>query len=144
MIRALAKGLGNEIMLWSAIFLCAAVASFVYVLLFGRNLTEITPLQAVQLASAAATLAGRGGGFVGSLRERLGVDDLDVTTDEDGNAALRVGAYLSDNLYTDVEVNSQGETRIDLNLDITESLTARGSVKSDGETSLGIFFERDY
>jgi hypothetical protein len=38
MIRALAKRLGNEIMLWSAIFLCATAAPFVYVLSFGRNL----------------------------------------------------------------------------------------------------------
>ena len=37
-IRALAKGLGNEAMRWSAVFLCAVVAPFVYVLLFGRNL----------------------------------------------------------------------------------------------------------
>ena len=38
MIRALAKRLGKEIMLWSAIFLCANVAPFLYVLVFGRNL----------------------------------------------------------------------------------------------------------
>ena len=38
MIRALAKKLGKEVMLWSAIFLCANVAPFLYVLLFGRNL----------------------------------------------------------------------------------------------------------
>ena len=38
MIRALAKRLGKEVMLWSAIFLCSNVASFLYVLLFGRNL----------------------------------------------------------------------------------------------------------
>jgi hypothetical protein len=38
MIRAIPKKLGNEIMLWSTIFLCANVAPFIYVLLFGRNL----------------------------------------------------------------------------------------------------------
>jgi hypothetical protein len=38
MIRALAKKHGKEVMLWSAVFLCANVAPFVYVLLFGRNL----------------------------------------------------------------------------------------------------------
>jgi hypothetical protein len=38
MIRALAKRLGKEVMLWSAIFLCANVAPFLYVLLFGRDL----------------------------------------------------------------------------------------------------------
>jgi hypothetical protein len=37
-IQALAKGLGNEAMRWSVVFLCAVVAPFVYVLLFGRNL----------------------------------------------------------------------------------------------------------
>ncbi|KAA9008080.1 translocation/assembly module TamB domain-containing protein [Histidinibacterium aquaticum] len=113
-------------------------------LLFGRNVSEITPLQAVQLASAVSTLAGRGGGFIGGIRDRLGVDDLDVTTDEDGNAAVRVGTYISENIYTDVEIDSEGDTRIDLNLDITPNLTATGSVGNDGETSIGIFFERDY
>jgi ABC-type Co2+ transport system permease subunit len=38
LIRALAKRLGRQVMLWSAVFLCANVAPFLYVLLFGRNL----------------------------------------------------------------------------------------------------------
>ena len=38
MVRALAKGLRNEIMLWSMIFLASTVAPFLYVLIFGRNL----------------------------------------------------------------------------------------------------------
>jgi|GEM_PF-960639 hypothetical protein len=37
-IRAVTKKLGNEIMLWSAIFLCANIATFLYVLIFGRNI----------------------------------------------------------------------------------------------------------
>jgi len=37
-IRAIAKGLGNEAMRWSGVFLCAIVAPFLYVLVFGRNL----------------------------------------------------------------------------------------------------------
>lgn len=36
--RALAKKLGKEVMLWSAIFLCTNVLPFVYVLFFGRNI----------------------------------------------------------------------------------------------------------
>ncbi len=38
MIRALARRLGKEAMLWSTIFLCANVAPFLYVLFFGRNI----------------------------------------------------------------------------------------------------------
>ena len=37
-VRALAKKLQKEIMLWSMIFLAATAAPFIYVLLFGRNL----------------------------------------------------------------------------------------------------------
>ena len=36
--RALAKGIWKELMLWSAIFLCATAAPFVYVFFFGRNI----------------------------------------------------------------------------------------------------------
>ena len=38
MMRAFAKKLGKEALVWSTVFLCAIVAPFIYVLLFGRNL----------------------------------------------------------------------------------------------------------
>ena len=37
-LRAFAKKLLNESMLWSTIFLCANVAPFLYVFIFGRNI----------------------------------------------------------------------------------------------------------
>ena len=113
-------------------------------LIFGRDLDEITPFQAVRLASAVSTLAGNGGGALNSFREDLGLDDFDVVLDGDGNAAVRAGAYLGENVYTDVTVSSDGSTEINLNLDISPSVTAKGTVDSDGESSIGIFFERDY
>ncbi len=114
-------------------------------LLFGRDLTEISPLQAVQLAAAVRTLTGGGGGgLLNDIRERFGLDDLDIVTDEDGQAGARIGKYVTDNIYTDVTVGASGEADVNLNLTISPSLTARGSVGSDGETGLGIFFEKDY
>ena len=38
MLRALAEQLRNEAVVWSIVFLCAIVAPFLYVLVFGRNL----------------------------------------------------------------------------------------------------------
>lgn len=114
-------------------------------LLFGRGLDNISALQAAQLANAVATLAGHGGvGIISNLRNRSGLDDLDLQTDADGNVQLRAGRYLTDNVYTDVTVGSHGKSTINLNLDITKSLTARGSVSNDGESKLGVYFERDY
>jgi translocation and assembly module TamB len=113
-------------------------------LLFGRGIDEISPLQAAQLASAAATLAGRGPGITERLRQNIGLDDLDLTTSENGGTAIRAGKYLSENIYTDLTVDSEGDTQLNLNLDVTDSFTVKGGVDNNGDTSLGLFFERDY
>ena len=114
-------------------------------LLFGRNIASISPLQAVQLASAVSTLAGRGdGGLIAGIRDGLDLDDLDFTTDEAGNAAVRAGKYITNNVYTDITIGGDATSEINLNLDITDDLSGRGGFGADGETSIGIFFERDY
>ncbi|MBO6674821.1 MAG: translocation/assembly module TamB domain-containing protein [Rhizobiales bacterium] len=114
-------------------------------LIFDRGLNELSPLQIAQLALAANELAGNAQGSVlGSLRDGLGLSDLDVVTDDEGNPAVRATQYVQENVYVGVEASTAGQARTTINLDITEDLTARGSVGSDGESSLGIFFERDY
>lgn len=114
-------------------------------LLFGRDLTEISALQALQMANAVRVLAGGADdGIVGRLRQNFGLDDLDIATDEDGETGLRVGRYINDNLYTDVTVGTSGTSEINLNLTLSPSVTVRGSAGSDGDTGIGIFFERDY
>jgi len=114
-------------------------------LLFGRELESLSPIQAGRLALAVRTLAGQGGeGIISNVRDGAGLADFDVTSDEDGNAAVRAGAYFGENIYTDVTVNATGDTELNLNLDLSSSVTLKGSTATDGETSLGVFFERDY
>ncbi len=114
-------------------------------LLFGRGLENLSPLQAAQLANAVATLAGRGGvGIIGRLRQGFGLDDLDVQTDATGATSLTLGKYLAKNVYTEVEVGQDGQSKVNLNLDVSKSLTLRGSAGSGGETGIGLFWERDY
>ncbi len=57
---------------------------------------------------------------------------------------MRAGKYLSDNLYTDITVGSTGQSEINLNLDLTPNITVRGGLDNEGETNLGVFFEKDY
>ena len=114
-------------------------------LLFGRNISEISAFQALQLASAVATLAGRGGaGIISNLRAGFGLDDLDVTTTDSGATAVRAGKYISENVYTDVTAASDGTADVSINLDLTKSLRAKGTVGSDGDTGIGLFFQKDY
>ncbi|GHF03330.1 translocation/assembly module TamB [Aliiroseovarius zhejiangensis] len=114
-------------------------------LLFGRSISDISALQALRLAAAVRTLAGKGGdGIVGNLRRNFGLDDLDLTTDASGETTLKIGKYISENIYTDVNIGADGDTKINLNLTISPSVTARGTVGSDGESTIGIYYERDY
>lgn len=115
-------------------------------LLFGRSVSGLSPLQLLQLADAATSLAGgsTNSGFIAGLRDNLGLDDLDLGTDDEGNAAVTAGRYLSDNIYTDITLNAEGDADLSLNIDLTPNITARGSVGSGGGSSIGIFFEQDY
>lgn len=114
-------------------------------LLFGRGLNEVSAFQLAQLANAIATLTGSGGdGVIARFRKSVGLDDLDITADEDGNASLKAGKYLSDQLYGEASVGVDGKSRIDLNLDLNADLTLHGSVGTDGQTGVGILFSKDY
>jgi len=114
-------------------------------LLFGKDLTSLSPLQAAQLASAVASLAGSGGeGIVGRIRQGFGLDDLDIATGTGGTTELRLGKYLSDNLYTDVTIGSDGTSQVNLNLDVRRGVTVKGFVGSEGQSGIGVYYQRDY
>ncbi|WP_135501570.1 translocation/assembly module TamB domain-containing protein [Roseovarius aestuariivivens] len=114
-------------------------------LLFGRGIDEISAFQAAELALAVATLSGqRSGGLQGGLRSALGLSDLDVTSTEDGATQFEAGAYLTENLYSSVTADTDGNQQINLNLDLSKTLTVKGRTGTDGDTGIGIFFEKDY
>ncbi len=114
-------------------------------LIFQRNLSELTPFQVAQLATAAATLAGGGsGGILEGLRSATGLSNLDVVTGDEGEIGVRAGAYLRDNIYLDVEAEDDGDARATINIDITDNLRGRATFGNDGEGSIGIFYEKDY
>lgn len=114
-------------------------------LIFGRGLTDLSPLQLVRLAGAAGELAGDGNpSLVDGLRSAAGLADLEVVTDASGNAAVKAGTYLQDNVYVSVQAGATGKSKISIDLDLGNNLKARGSAGSAGDTSLGVFYEQDY
>lgn len=114
-------------------------------LIFNRPMSELSPLQLAKLAGAAAELAGGGGGsLVDSLRDAAGLDDLDVVTDSSGNVAVQAGRYIQDNIYLGVTAGANGESKVNINLDISSDLKARGSMGTDGNSSVGVFYEKDF
>ncbi|NMA97075.1 MAG: translocation/assembly module TamB [Phyllobacteriaceae bacterium] len=115
-------------------------------LIFKRSMGELSPIQLAQLAAAAAELVGGGGGggLVDSLRGAAGLADLDIVTDDAGNVGVQAGTYLQENIYLGVTAGANGQSKVTINLDVTDDLTVKGTAGQNGDTSLGVFFERDY
>ncbi|QQR37307.1 translocation/assembly module TamB domain-containing protein [Devosia oryziradicis] len=114
-------------------------------LIFNRSMGELSPLQLAKLAGAAAELVGGGGnGLVDSLRGAAGLADLDIVTDDKGNVAVQAGTYIQDNVYLGVQAGAGGQSKVTINLDVTNDLKVTGAAGQDGNSSLGVFYEKDY
>ena len=114
-------------------------------LIFKRSMGELSPLQLAKLAGAAAELVGGGGnGLVDSLRGAAGLADLDIVTDDKGNIAVQAGTYIQDNVYLGVQAGAGGQSKVTINLDVTSDLKVTGAAGQDGNSSLGVFYEKDY
>ncbi|MBZ9848784.1 translocation/assembly module TamB domain-containing protein [Mesorhizobium sp. CA14] len=116
-------------------------------LIFGRSMSNLSPLQIAQLADAAAQLAGAGGStsLLDNLRNAIGIDDLDVTTDEKGGTAVSAGKYLNDRTYVTIQKGDKpgsGKATIDLN--VGRGVKLRGEANDAGEAKGGVFYEREY
>jgi translocation and assembly module TamB len=117
-------------------------------LIFGKAMGSLSPVQIAQLAAAVGQLAGIGGStsFLERLRERIGVDDIDVRTDDEtGDTSVAVGKYLNDRTYLTLEKGSQpGSGKATIDLDVGGGVKLRGEANDAGQTRGGIFYEREY
>ncbi|WP_180898634.1 translocation/assembly module TamB domain-containing protein [Martelella soudanensis] len=114
-------------------------------LLFNQSSSQLSALQIAQLADAVIQLTGgTDQSLFGSIRDVLGVDNLDLTTDSTGNTAVSVGKYLNSNTYLEIEQSRDTGTKASVNIDIGRNFILKGSAGSRGEASGGVFYEREY
>lgn len=113
-------------------------------LIFGQSMARLSALQIAQLADAAAQLAGgRGTSLFQSLRTSLGIDDLDVSTDETGQTSISAGKYLNDRTYLELQQSGSGGAKAVINLDIGRGVKLKGEAGGSGAGG-GIFYEKEY
>ncbi|RWM39275.1 translocation/assembly module TamB domain-containing protein, partial [Mesorhizobium sp.] len=116
-------------------------------LIFGRSMSNLSPLQIAQLAEAAAQLAGIGGStsLLQNLRSAIGIDDLEVITDEEGGTAVSAGKYLNDRTYVTIQKGDRpGSGKATVDLDVGRGVKLRGETTDAGEAKGGVFYEREY
>jgi len=71
--------------------------------LFGRSASQLSAVEAAQLASALSSLAGGGGlDVIGNLRSFAGLDRLAFGGDEQSGVTISGGKYLTDDVYLEL------------------------------------------
>lgn len=113
-------------------------------LIFGQSMTRLSALQIAQLADAVGQLAGGQTSLFNSLRGAIGIDNLDITTDERGQAQFRAGKYLNERTYIELEQGANGTGKAIINLDIGRGVKLKGEAGGDGSGGAGIFYEKEY
>ena len=116
-------------------------------ILFGRSMREIAPLQAVRLAQAAAEMTGLGGvgpGFLQSVKSKLGLQELEVSRDEDDNTAVGIGGYIGGKYYFRTRSSVSGQDKTKVEVQLTPDISVETEVGSDSRQGGGINWKHDY
>ncbi|WP_320201419.1 translocation/assembly module TamB domain-containing protein [Agrobacterium sp. rho-13.3] len=114
-------------------------------LIFGQSMSKLSALQIARLADAAGQLAGgRSTSLFDSLRSNLGIDDLDISTDSEGQARVSAGKYLNERTYLELQQSGSSGAKAIINLDVGRGVKLRGEAGGDGEGAAGIFYEKEY
>ena len=130
--------------------------------LFNNGVGQLTAAQGVQLAAAAATLAGGGPGVLDRLRGSLGLDWFNLGSGPSGPATTSFnrkgtssggtsGTALSagKNIAPGVSVGvSQGlsppTSKVTVTIDVWRHVTVQGEAGQSGSTGLGVNYNYDY
>ena len=112
-------------------------------------MTEISAIQAVQLAASLNSLRGGGGGLnpLGRLRSATGIDRLrilDADTTTGRGTAIAAGFYLSDDIYVEIITDARGFTATQIEISLSRTLSMLSQFGSSSSNNVNIRYHRDY
>src|SRR5215469_10985330 len=130
--------------------------------LFNNGVNQITAGQGLQLAAAAATLAGGGPGVLDRLRGGLGLDffrlgsgptgattgtlnPAGTSTSATGGTALSAGKYIAPGVSVGVSQGiSPPTSKVTVEIEVRPHLTVGGEAGQSGSTGIGLNYNYDY
>lgn len=119
--------------------------------MFGKNLNNISPYQALQLADMLRSLSGAGGGGslnpLSKLQNTLGIDELKINNDSGSgdDVTVGVGKYVQENIYLEVEGGgAQNSGKVSLEVDITPNISVSTEARQDAESAVRLNYKYDY
>jgi translocation and assembly module TamB len=119
-------------------------------ILFGGSVSEISALQAVQLATSLNSLRGGGGGLnpLGKLRSAGGFDRLRILGADDTTGrgtSIAAGFYVSDDIYLEVITDARGFTATQIEIALSKALSILSQVSTaGGSNNVNVRYRKQY
>ncbi|MBZ9647354.1 translocation/assembly module TamB domain-containing protein [Sphingobium sp. 3R8] len=118
-------------------------------ILFGDNVANLSPMQAVQLAAALNGLRGGSGGLnpMGKLQGASGIDRIGIVGGDDTTGrgtSLAVGQHISNNIYVEVITDSKGFTATQLEIALSKTLSLLSKTGTNAGSSANLRYSKDY
>ncbi len=112
--------------------------------LFGRSASQLSPLEAAQLASALTALA-TGGGFdvIGGLRNLAGLDRLTLAGGGQTAVSVAGGKYLTDNVYLEIAGGGREGPSAEVDYRVNRRLSIISRLTSQAGAKLAVRWRRD-
>ena len=112
--------------------------------LFGSSAANLQPIEAAQLASALAALAG-GGGFdvIGNLRSLAGLDRLSFADSATG-MTVAGGKYVTDDVYIEIIGGGREGPSAQVEWRVRRALSLVSKLGSQGDAQLSVRWRKDY
>ncbi|OYU71676.1 MAG: autotransporter [Alphaproteobacteria bacterium PA2] len=113
--------------------------------LFGRSASQLTPVEAAQLASALSSLAG-GGGFdvIGNLKTFAGLDRLALGGGGTTGVTVSGGKYLTDDVYLEITGGGREGPSAQVEWRINRALSLISKLAGQGDGKLAVRWRKDY
>lgn len=114
--------------------------------LFGKDATNITPVEALQLANVVSMLAGGGNldAFNG-FRDAMGLDTLSMGGDGFSGTSVKAGKYLTDKIYMEMEKGlTRDFTTTTVEVELFPEIKLDSEFDQNSNGALGLKWKRDY
>lgn len=115
--------------------------------LFGRTASQLSPLEAAQLASALSSLAGGGGlDVIGNLRTFAGLDRLALGGGDalSGPVSVSGGKYVTNNVYLELTGGGRDGGAAQVEWRVRKSLSIISRLGGQGAGRLAVRWRKDY
>lgn len=118
-------------------------------LLFNKEITNISPFQSLQLANTLLALERKAPGsfFLDTFKSTLGIDTIDISSPslDPNEVTLSVGKYLSEGVIVTLSKDITSEAnRVGLEVGLTDEITASAAIGDDADAILSLTWKKEF